>query len=94
MSVSGVAPSEATPLRSNQAQPTGSDQVPYQQPQSVIVHAGSNSTGSNNSNSGASNPNSEVPIIKSGTMDDTKRILIRVGIDFLILCCGKFAMQF
>lgn len=92
MSVSGVAPSEATPLRrSNQAQPSASDQV--QQPQSVVVHAGSNSTGSNNSNnsnSGASNPNSEAPILESGVMDDTKRILFRVGIDFVILCCVGF----
>lgn len=90
MSVSGVAPSEATPLRRNQAQPTASDQVPHQQPQPVIVQVGSNSTGSNNSNSDASNPNSEVPIIGSKTMDDTKRILIRVGIDFVILCCVGF----
>nr|XP_029728905.1 putative phosphatidate phosphatase [Aedes albopictus] len=90
MSVPGVAPSEVTPLKRNvQTQLVGGNH----QPQSVIVHAGSNSTGSNSSNSGASNPSSEVPIIGSGQsedMDDTKRILIRVGIDFVILCFVGF----
>lgn len=95
MSVSGVAPSEVTPLKRNvQTQLVAGSQVQHHQPQSVVVHAGSNSTGSNNSNnSGASNPSSEVPIIGSGqseNMDDTKRILIRVGIDFVILCCVGF----
>lgn len=90
MSVPGVAPSEVTPLKRNvQTQLVGGNH----QPQSVIVHAGSNSTGSSSSNSGASNPSSEVPIIGSGQsedMDDTKRILIRVGIDFVILCFVGF----
>lgn len=90
MSVPGVAPSEVTPLKRNvQTQLVGGNH----QPQSVIVHAGSNSTGSSSSNSGASNPSSEVAIIGSGQsedMDDTKRILIRVGIDFVILCFVGF----
>lgn len=95
MSVSGVAPSEVTPLkRSTQTQSVADSQVQNHQPQSVVVHAGSNSTDSNTSNSsGASNPSSEVPIIRnsqSENMDDTKRILIRVGIDFVILCCVGF----
>lgn len=96
MSGSGVAPSEVTPLkRSTQTQSIADNQVQnHQPPQSVVVHAGSNSTDSNTSNSsGASNPSSEVPIIRnsqSENMDDTKRILIRVGIDFVILCCVGF----
>lgn len=95
MSVSGVAPSEVTPLKRNtQTQFVADNQVQNHQPHSVVVHAGSNSTDSNNSNStGASNPSSEVPIIgnsHSENMDDTKRILIRVGIDFVILCCVGF----
>lgn len=99
MSSSEVPPSEVTPLKSNERLPSSeranssssnnSNSSPSQQAALSAVDACGDSS---NSNSAVSNPNSEVPIIEcveSRTMDDTKRILIRVGIDFVILCCDN-----
>ncbi|XP_055624774.1 putative phosphatidate phosphatase [Toxorhynchites rutilus septentrionalis] len=89
-------PSEVTPLKI-QVQTThrgGSYQIqPVHQHQAGIVDAGGDSPSNSTTNSAVSNSNSEVPITSSGrsnAMDDTKRILIRVGIDFIILCCVGF----
>lgn len=81
-------PSEVTPLKSNERLPSSqSANSPSQQAVDLC-------DSSNSNNSAVSNPNSEAPIIESAesssTMDDTKRILIRVGIDFVILCCVGF----
>lgn len=93
MSGSSIVASEATPLkRSNQLQARRTDDTSHSQPE-VIVNVGGDSSGSSNSNSAVSNPSSDAPIIQGAqnkTMDDTKRILIRVGIDFVILCCVGF----
>lgn len=91
MSCPQPPPSEFTPLKSN-SQPIQS---------AIISNKCSPSSqqtvdtcDSSNSSSAVSNPNSEVPIIEgvesTSEMDDTKRILIRVGIDFVILCCVGF----
>lgn len=92
MSGFNAVPSEVTPLRrSNQVQSQRASNN-AQSVQAVIELASSDSTGSNssNSNSAVSNPNSEAPIVpdrQHNRMDDTKRIFVRVGIDFFILCC-------
>lgn len=91
MSSPEVPPSEFTPLKSKslptQSAINSNNSSPSSQ-QAVDAFD------SSNSNSAVSNPNSEVPIIEgvesTGEMDDTKRILIRVGIDFVILCCVGF----
>lgn len=91
MSSPEVPPSEFTPLKSKslptQSAINSNNSSPSSQ-QAVDAFD------SSNSNSAVSNPNSEVPIIEgvesTVEMDDTKRILIRVGIDFVILCCVGF----
>ncbi|XP_055609325.1 putative phosphatidate phosphatase [Uranotaenia lowii] len=100
MSVSGAVPTEVTPLNRNGSQNQtvtvsanyNSQQQHHQQ--EVTVHSvGDTSTNSSNTSSAASNPHSEAAIIgrdKKRAMDDTKRILIRVGFDFIILCCVGF----
>lgn len=86
MSNSQVSPTEATPLKRNQTPNRSDNQSEIAASHQAVVRVDSSN------NSAASNPNSEVPIIAatSSAMDDSKRILIRVGIDFVILCCVGF----
>ncbi|XP_053689511.1 putative phosphatidate phosphatase [Sabethes cyaneus] len=94
MSGLNAVPSEVTPLRrTNQVISQRATNTQSVLQQAVVELTSSNSTGSSNSNSAVSNPNSETPIVedrRNDTMDDTKRILTRVGIDFVILCCVGF----
>ncbi|XP_055538694.1 putative phosphatidate phosphatase [Wyeomyia smithii] len=94
MSGLNAVPTEVTPLRrSNQVISQRATNTQPVLQQAVIELAGSNSTGSSNSNSAVSNPNSESPIVedrRNNTMNDTKRIFVRIGIDFIILCCVGF----
>lgn len=88
-------PSEVTPLKSNERLPSSSQLANSSTSSNSPSQQATDACDSSNSNNSAvSNPNSEVPIIEcvesSSTMDDTKRILIRVGIDFVILCCVGF----
>uniref|UniRef100_A0A1Q3FHC6 Putative lipid phosphate phosphatase n=1 Tax=Culex tarsalis TaxID=7177 RepID=A0A1Q3FHC6_CULTA len=87
-------PSEVTPLKSNERLPSSQRADTNSRSSTTAQQAADACDSSNSNNSAVSNPNSEVPIIEcvesSSTMDDTKRILIRVGIDFVILCCVGF----
>uniref|UniRef100_A0A8D7ZSS6 Phosphatidate phosphatase n=4 Tax=Culex pipiens TaxID=7175 RepID=A0A8D7ZSS6_CULPI len=89
-------PSEVTPLKSNERLPSSSQLANSSRSSnnSPSQQAADACDSSNSNNSAVSNPNSEVPIIEcvesTSIMDDTKRILIRVGIDFVILCCVGF----
>lgn len=90
MSSPEVPPSEFTPLKSKSLPTQSAINSNSSSPSSQQAVDASDSS---NSNSAVSNPSSEVPIIEgveSSEMDDTKRILIRVGIDFVILCCVGF----
>lgn len=102
----GVPISEATPLQRDeqqqQEQPCKSLNNVYP---SVAVNEsgfGSNTSSSSTNNSASvllsASRDHHLPIVATncrstptnGTMDDTKKVLLKVGFDFLILCCVGF----